>query len=117
MRLTYLHLSLHHTILHDQTVPWFTSFPTFHIALPHISPVCAFHRLCTAVLVDEASMLDIQLAAALTRALPDGCQLLLVGDPHQLPPVGPGAVLQDLIDSGIVPRVSPRVCWGYSGHC
>jgi ATP-dependent exoDNAse (exonuclease V) alpha subunit len=71
-----------------------------HIHIPCVPPFAI-----AAVLVDEASMLDVQLAAALTRALPDGCQLLLVGDPHQLPPVGPGAVLQDLIDSGIVPRV------------
>jgi exodeoxyribonuclease V alpha subunit len=48
------------------------------------------------LVVDELSMVDLPLMAALLEALPDSCQLLLVGDPAQLPPVGPGAVLQEL---------------------
>ena len=55
------------------------------------------------VVVDEASMLDVELAAALLEACPDGTHLLLVGDPAQLPSIGPGHVLGDLIDSGAVP--------------
>ncbi|WP_346623683.1 AAA family ATPase [Blastococcus montanus] len=55
------------------------------------------------VVVDEASMLDVELAAALLEACPDGTHLLLVGDPAQLPSIGPGHVLGDLIDSGTVP--------------
>jgi exodeoxyribonuclease V alpha subunit len=55
------------------------------------------------VVVDEASMLDAELAAALAEACPDGARLLLVGDPAQLPSIGPGRVLADLIDSGAVP--------------
>ena len=55
------------------------------------------------VVVDEASMLDVELAAALLEACPDGTHLLLVGDPAQLPSIGPGHVLGDLIDSGVVP--------------
>ena len=55
------------------------------------------------VVVDEASMLDAELAAALVEACPDGARLLLVGDPAQLPSIGPGRVLADLIDSGAVP--------------
>lgn len=55
------------------------------------------------VVVDEASMLDIELTAALLEACPDGTHLLLVGDPAQLPSIGPGHVLGDLIDSGAVP--------------
>lgn len=51
-----------------------------------------------AVLVDEASMLDLQMFAALLRALPPACQLILVGDPNQLPPVGPGHVLASLLN-------------------
>lgn len=51
-------------------------------------------------------MLDVQLFAALLRALPPGCQLMLVGDANQLPPVGPGSVLQDMISLGSFPRVS-----------
>lgn len=55
------------------------------------------------VVVDEASMLDVELAAALLEACPDGCHLLFVGDPAQLPSIGPGRVLGDLIDSGVAP--------------
>jgi len=55
------------------------------------------------VVVDEAAMLDAELAAALVEACADGTRLLLVGDPAQLPSIGPGQVLADLIDSGVVP--------------
>ena len=55
------------------------------------------------IVVDEASMLDVELTAALLEACPDGTHLLLVGDPAQLPSIGPGHVLGDLIDSGAVP--------------
>lgn len=48
------------------------------------------------LVVDEVSMVDLPLMEALLEALPDHAQLLLVGDPDQLPPVGPGAVLQEL---------------------
>jgi exodeoxyribonuclease V alpha subunit len=57
------------------------------------------------VVVDETSMLDVELAAALLDACADGTHLLLVGDPAQLPSIGPGRVLADLIDSGTVPVV------------
>jgi exodeoxyribonuclease V alpha subunit len=55
------------------------------------------------VVVDEASMLDAELATALVEACPDGARLLLVGDPAQLPSIGAGRVLGDIIDSGAVP--------------
>jgi exodeoxyribonuclease V alpha subunit len=55
------------------------------------------------VVVDEVSMLDAELAAALVEACADGTRLLLVGDPAQLPSIGPGRVLADIIDSGAVP--------------
>lgn len=54
-------------------------------------------------IIDETSMLDILLAVALFRAIPKGASVLLAGDPDQLPSVGPGNVLNDLIDSGICP--------------
>ncbi len=54
------------------------------------------------VVVDEASMLDVELAAALLAALKDGAHLVIVGDPAQLPSIGPGRVLGDLIDSGTI---------------
>ena len=55
------------------------------------------------VVVDEASMLDLPLAFRLLKAIPRGCHLLLVGDVDQLPSVGAGNFLRDVIDSGIVP--------------
>ena len=59
-----------------------------------------------AVIVDETSMVDISLMAALLAALRSDCRLVLVGDPDQLPSVGPGNVLDHLIRSGAVPAVS-----------
>jgi exodeoxyribonuclease V alpha subunit len=55
--------------------------------------------------VDEASMLDVVLAGQLLRAIPSRAAVLWVGDADQLPSVGPGAVLSDLIESGAVPTV------------
>ncbi len=54
------------------------------------------------VVVDEASMLDVELADALLTACADGTHLVLVGDAAQLPSIGPGRVLADIIDSGAV---------------
>ena len=58
-----------------------------------------------AVIVDELSMVDSQLFDGLLRALPLGCRLILVGDSDQLPSVGAGNVLFDLIESGKLPVV------------
>eukprot|EP00271_Cylindrocystis_brebissonii_P008629 TRINITY_DN23095_c0_g1_i1.p1 TRINITY_DN23095_c0_g1~~TRINITY_DN23095_c0_g1_i1.p1 ORF type:complete len:1590 (+),score=253.71 TRINITY_DN23095_c0_g1_i1:1143-5912(+) len=55
-----------------------------------------------AVILDEASMLDVVLAQALLEAIPPDAQILFVGDIDQLPPVGPGHVLKDIISSGQV---------------
>jgi exodeoxyribonuclease V alpha subunit len=57
------------------------------------------------IIVDEISMLDIFLADALFKAIRPGTRVLLVGDSDQLPSVGPGAVLADLIESGVIPTV------------
>lgn len=57
------------------------------------------------LVVDEMSMVDVPLMRALLRALPDSAALLLVGDVDQLPSVGPGQVLADIIASGSVPVV------------
>ena len=54
-------------------------------------------------LVDEASMLDVNLAWGFVRAIPKGASLVLVGDVDQLPSVGPGRVLAELISSGCLP--------------
>ncbi len=58
-----------------------------------------------AIIVDEASMLDLFLAYSLIKAVPEDGQILFVGDIDQLPSVGPGKVLGDLINSGKVPVV------------
>ena len=58
------------------------------------------------VVVDETSMLDVELADALLTACSDGTHLVFVGDAAQLPSIGPGRVLGDLIDSGVVPVTS-----------
>jgi exodeoxyribonuclease V alpha subunit len=63
------------------------------------------HLEADAVIVDEVSMVDIQLARALLAALPTSGRLVLVGDVDQLPPVGPGAFLKDLIESGVVSTI------------
>lgn len=55
------------------------------------------------VVIDEVSMLDAELAAALLEACADGTHLLLVGDPAQLPSIGPGRVLADIVATGTVP--------------
>jgi exodeoxyribonuclease V alpha subunit len=60
------------------------------------------------VVVDEVSMLDVLLAAALLSAVPASAQILLIGDPYQLPSVGPGRVLADLLASPAVPRYELR---------
>lgn len=57
------------------------------------------------VIIDEMSMVDIWLAHNLFKALPDHIQVILVGDEDQLPSVGPGQVLKDLLDSELIPTV------------
>jgi exodeoxyribonuclease V alpha subunit len=59
-----------------------------------------------AIVVDEASMLDTQLARAVVAAVGPRAQLILVGDADQLPSVGPGQVLRDILDSGRVPAAT-----------
>ncbi len=60
---------------------------------------------CDAVIVDEMSMVDIQLLHSLLQAVPRGKRLILVGDPDQLPPVGPGFPFSDMLRSGKLPTV------------
>ncbi|MDU4959233.1 MAG: ATP-dependent RecD-like DNA helicase [Sporomusaceae bacterium] len=58
-----------------------------------------------AIILDEVSMMDISLMHYFLRAVPEGCRVVLVGDIDQLPAVGPGSVLKDIIASGAVPVV------------
>ena len=61
--------------------------------------------MADAVIVDETSMMDTSLAYHLLKAVPRHASLLLVGDVDQLPSVGPGNVLRDILDSGSVPSI------------
>ncbi len=60
---------------------------------------------CDLLVIDETSMVDVQMMNALVKAIPRRAALLLVGDVDQLPSVGPGQVLSDMIESGAVPVV------------
>ena len=61
--------------------------------------------LTDVIIVDEMSMVDVLLMRSLLRATPSGTHLIMVGDADQLPPVGPGNVLRDVIASGVVPVI------------
>lgn len=61
---------------------------------------------CDALVIDEVSMVDAQIFESVMRALPLGCRLILVGDSDQLPSVGSGNVLGDLIASKVIPVVA-----------
>ena len=60
---------------------------------------------CDAVIVDEMSMVDVSLLHSLLKAIPQGKRLILVGDPDQLPPVGPGFPFGDMLRSQRIPSV------------
>jgi exodeoxyribonuclease V alpha subunit len=60
---------------------------------------------CDLLVVDETSMVDVMLMQALMKAAPDKAALLIVGDIDQLPSVGPGQILADVIASGVVPVI------------
>jgi exodeoxyribonuclease V alpha subunit len=67
---------------------------------------CEEHPLdADIVIVDEVSMVDLLVFCSTLVALPDACRLILVGDVDQLPSVGPGNVLSDVIESGVIPVV------------
>ena len=63
------------------------------------------HLECDVVVIDETSMVDVMLMHSVLKALPQRTSLILVGDVDQLPSVGPGNVLRDLMDCGLVPVV------------
>ncbi|MEG2929952.1 MAG: ATP-dependent RecD-like DNA helicase [Oscillospiraceae bacterium] len=60
---------------------------------------------CEVLIVDEFSMVDILLFSQLITAVKDNCRVVLVGDYNQLPAVGPGNILKDLLESGRIPSV------------
>src|SRR3954453_20212413 len=71
---------------------------------------------CDLLVVNECSMVDVPLMSALLRALPAHANLILVGDLDQLPSVGPGTVLRDLIESGVVPVVRLTEIFRQAAH-
>jgi exodeoxyribonuclease V alpha subunit len=68
------------------------------------------------VIIDETSMMDLELASSLLSALMPNCSLLLVGDRNQLPSVGPGSVLKDVIASGLAPVVELHQVYRQAGQ-
>jgi exodeoxyribonuclease V alpha subunit len=72
---------------------------------------------CDLLVVDETSMVDIMLMQALVKAVPDKAALLIVGDIDQLPSVGPGQVLADIISSGAVPVVRLTEVFRQAARC
>lgn len=81
---------------------------TIHRTLEYIPKLGSFRRdekhplMGDALLIDEFSMVDLPLMYHLLRAVPKWMRLILVGDKDQLPSVGPGTLLRDIIESGIV---------------
>src|SRR5690348_853451 len=71
---------------------------------------------CDLLVVDETSMVDVMLMQALVKAVPDKAALLIVGDIDQLPSVGPGQVLADVIASGAVPVVRLTEVFRQAAH-
>jgi len=94
---------------------------TIHRLLEYVPHENTFRRgrdcplPCQAVIVDEVSMLDIFLFHRLIAALSAGCRLVLVGDHNQLPSVGPGNVLADIIRSGVVPVIHLQEVYRQTG--
>ncbi len=68
------------------------------------------------LIIDEASMIDIHLASSLLDAIPDAARVVIVGDADQLPSVGPGAFLHDLIESGALPVARLDVIFRQAGQ-
>src|SRR6185436_4119402 len=71
---------------------------------------------CDLLVVDETSMVDVVLMQALIKAVPDDAAVLIVGDIDQLPSVGPGQVLADIIASGMVPVVRLTEVFRQAAH-
>ena len=93
-----------------------TGHPATTIAgfLTRFDPATAPER--AVVVIDEASMLDLPAAYRLIRHLPETYRFVLVGDPHQLPPVGPGLLLHELAHHDGIPSVELRQVKRYGGR-
>ncbi|MBN1296069.1 AAA family ATPase, partial [bacterium] len=95
---------------------------TLHRLLEFVPATGRFNRHASrplktgAVVIDESSMMDAPLAAALMRAIARGTRVILVGDVDQLPSVGPGRVLGDIIESGRIPVVRLNRIYRQAGN-
>lgn len=85
-------------------IPAGTIHRTINLA-PFKTPKKAGDLACDYIFVDEFSMVDVHLCAKLLDAVNSCGRVVLVGDYHQLPSVGPGLVLKDLIESNVIPKV------------
>jgi exodeoxyribonuclease V alpha subunit len=83
---------------------------------PHFKRNEDFPLEADVVVVDEVSMLDVLLANNLLKAIPREAHVLLVGDADQLPSVGPGRVLRDMLDSGAVPSIHLDAIFRQAGN-
>lgn len=75
----------------------------------------AYGESAECVIVDEVSMMDINVAQMVLSLVKPGGRLIFVGDPDQLPSVGPGNVLRDILQSGKIPNIKLEVCFRYAG--
>ena len=71
---------------------------------------------CDVVVLDEMSMVDVKLFQSLLAALRHGCRIIMVGDADQLPSVGPGNILGEVVQSGVVPTVRLERIFRQSGQ-
>lgn len=95
---------------------------TIHRLLRFDHKVGGFHHnslnplKCSILIIDEASMLDAMLTAHLFRAIPSGCKVIIIGDVDQLPSVGAGNVLRDIIQSACVRIVKLKTIFRQAAH-
>jgi exodeoxyribonuclease V alpha subunit len=84
---------------------------TLHRVLEYDVVTMGFRRdavyplVCDVLIVDEFSMVDVRMASSTLSAVKNGSSLIIVGDFDQLPSVGPGQVLRDMVESGVIPLV------------
>lgn len=88
---------------------------TIHRLLYSRNADAVFHNI-DAVIVDEASMVDSELMGALSKKLiANNCRIVLIGDPNQLPPVGPGKPFEDIIASKVLPVIALKTIYRQTG--
>lgn len=74
-----------------------------------------YEEKAACVIIDEVSMIDVNVACMALSLVEHGGRIVFVGDPDQLPAVGPGNVLRDILVSGKIPSIKLSVCYRYAG--